>query len=104
MSNKELTGIFVDIIGRDCTNNGVTSGEINAFLVLEKGVSYDEEHLKEHHFPILRLVSGFGSRKLMAVQYHSANEHRFMFGGHFIYTSDSRFPSDQPIHVHDRME
>lgn len=27
-----------------------------------------------------------------------------MFGGQFIYSSDSRFPSDQPIHIHDRFE
>ena len=27
-----------------------------------------------------------------------------MFGGNFIYTSDSRFPNDYPIPVHDRFE
>ena len=27
-----------------------------------------------------------------------------MFGGNFIYTSDSRFPSKYPIPVHDRFE
>lgn len=27
-----------------------------------------------------------------------------MFGGNFIYTSDSRFPFDHPIKVHDRVE
>jgi len=27
-----------------------------------------------------------------------------MFGGNFIYTSDSRFPSDYPIAIHDRVE
>ena len=27
-----------------------------------------------------------------------------MFGGNFIYTSDSRFPSRAPIQVHDRVE
>ena len=28
----------------------------------------------------------------------------WMFGGNFIYSSDSRFPSHQPIAVHDRTE
>lgn len=28
----------------------------------------------------------------------------FMFGGNFIYCSDSRFPSEYPIPVHDRYE
>ena len=27
-----------------------------------------------------------------------------MFGGNFIYSSDSRFPSDSPIKVFDRFE
>ena len=27
-----------------------------------------------------------------------------MFGGHFCFTSDSRFPSDQPIKIFDRVE
>lgn len=27
-----------------------------------------------------------------------------MFGGNFIYSSDSRFPFDHPIHLHDRFE
>jgi hypothetical protein len=27
-----------------------------------------------------------------------------MFGGNFVYTSDSRFPSNSPIAVHDRVE
>ena len=27
-----------------------------------------------------------------------------MFGGNFVYTSDSRFPSDYPIPIHDRFE
>jgi hypothetical protein len=27
-----------------------------------------------------------------------------MFGGNFIHTSDSRFPSSAPIAVHDRVE
>jgi len=28
----------------------------------------------------------------------------YMFGGNFVYTSDSRFPSDTPIKVFDRRE
>jgi len=27
-----------------------------------------------------------------------------MFGGNFIYTSDSRFPNKYPIAIHDRYE
>ena len=27
-----------------------------------------------------------------------------MFGGNFVYSSDSRFPSDAPIKIHDRIE
>lgn len=28
----------------------------------------------------------------------------YMFGGNFLYTSDSRFPSDAPIKIFDRLE
>lgn len=28
----------------------------------------------------------------------------FMFGGDFVYCSDSRFPSESPIHLFDRVE
>ena len=42
---------------------------------------------------------------LRAVPYQLWHARRWvMFGGHFCFTSDSRFPSDQPIKVFDRVE
>lgn len=85
----------------DCTNNGVSSTSNNATLIWDES----DEEIK-NNMPkggcILVLTKGLGTRKYMAVP---LGEKRWaMFGGNFIYTSDSRFPSDQPIHIHDRFE
>ncbi len=59
--------------------------------------------------PAVKLVRrklGFGSKEyeyVHAIPYDQA-EQRGMFGGTFIYSSDSRFPSKNPIPLHDRVE
>ena len=96
-------GILVDITGSDSTNNGITSGEKKAILLMDDG-----PFTAKGDIPILELVPGYGSRKYMAVPV-GTGKGSFdtvgpMFGGQFIFSSDARFPSDQPIHVHDRFE
>ena len=58
--------------------------------------------------PELKLIKRylFGSEYLSAepVEPPDPGTIGYMFGGTFIYTSDSRFPSKQPIPVHDRQE
>ena len=96
----EKKGLFVEIIGTDCTNNGVTSGKTHAVLIWPDGpklVAPTED------LPVLELRYGRGGRRFIAIPYGWADDYP-MFGGHFIYSSDGRFPSDQPIHVHDRKE
>ena len=47
----------------------------------------------------------WGKQKNYAVPASIAKSGRHsMAGGNWIYTSDSRFPSDAPISVHDRVE
>jgi len=47
----------------------------------------------------------WGEQKNYAVPAAIAKSGRHsMAGGNWIYTSDSRFPSDAPISVHDRVE
>jgi len=95
-------GYIVEIMGTDCTAGGVTSGHKDALLIGE-GVPEIFEQSSER--PTLVLRRGPGGRQYVAeplVQPEGMCGP--MFGGHFIYTSDSRFPSDQPIHVHDRFE
>jgi len=90
-------GLLVEIMGTDCTNHGVTSGHKQAILVGE-GIP---EIFEPGDLPVLKLAKGYGTRKYIALP---VNKNGGMFGGHFIYSSDSRFPSDAPIHVHDRYE
>ena len=88
-------------MGTDCTNNGITSGNARAVLLLE---TPSINFVSTFDIPCLKLIPGRGNRKYIAVPADTPDREYPMFGGHFIYTSDSSFPSDQPIHVHDRFE
>lgn len=102
----EYEKVSVEIMGMDCTNNGVTSGHERALLVYDKKPSdkqFKHEEV-ESDLPILKLKYGRGNRKFIAIPFNESDDAYPQFGGHFIYSSDSRFPSDSPIHVHDRFE
>lgn len=107
-----LKGMFVQIIrsGSDSTNKGVTSpdhGFQSAILVNEPGksnrlpfVSPIFEVSERHPTLVLREKGG----RLCAEPIERPTGVGWMFGGNFIYSSDSRFPNDYPIPVHDRQE
>lgn len=99
-----LVFVFKDSSGYDCTANGITSHFRNLILV-DKSINAPFE-VGENE-PYLKLVR----RHLKDGEYLHAEPVNFgsgeigpMFGGNFIYTSDSRFPSKYPIPVHDRYE
>lgn len=95
-----MKGIRVEIMGIDCTNHGVTSDQSSAFLIVDGG--YELPDIPK--YPVLKTRKGRAGRILIAVKHDSPGNEYPMFGGHFIYSDDDRFPSDQPIHVHDRYE
>ena len=98
-----MTSVFVGIMGPDCTNYGVTSGKTNADLVLDGEPTSDQiTHAKKSETPLLQLKPRRVGTIPMAVPYGETGYP--MFGGHWIYTSDSRFPFEHPIPVHDRFE
>jgi hypothetical protein len=102
---NEYGGIIVDIIGTNATNGGITSGKKVALLVDPKNPNFGPRLVKDHKhdMPVLIVLSCYtNKRHFMA--FDAITLQSGMFGGHFIYTSDSRFPSEQPIHVHDRFE
>lgn len=88
LSNRRSDLILVDGRGNKKRNldaaRSISPDE--DYLVLIEKVLFGEVHLRA--VPKSILDSGVSS----------------MFGGNFIYTSDSRFPSDQPIKVFDRVE
>jgi len=100
-------GLGVNVLRgmHDSTNNGVTS-RFNRFILLGSDVSGVFE--PDRKTPALRLVR----RTISGKPYLHAEPLApvpqgmvgYMFGGNFIFTSDSRFPSSYPIPVHDRMD
>ena len=85
----------------DCTNGGITSHN-NTVLLVGEGVP---EIFEPGDLPVLKLVKrqlrGTEPPYLHAQPIEGSGH---MMGGNFIYSSDSRFPSDYPISVHDRQE
>jgi hypothetical protein len=96
-----MKGLLVEVMGTDCTNEGVTSGVTEAILA---GEGIPEIFEAKAGRPLLILGEGYKGRLMAVPAGQPVGMIGPMFGGHFVYTSDSRFPSGQPIHVHDRFE
>ncbi len=131
MSNNEICGMYVSVIGRDCTANGVTSGKTRAVVVWPGMIdNYDRVFRPNEDAPLLEIEFDEGSQLragYLAVHKGKRTPRGFMseyggpprivrvrvkpygkpagsFGGHYIETSDSRFPFEGPIPVFDRYE
>lgn len=104
---RVLTFVFKHPLG-DCTNNGLTS-KVNNVDLYSEVAEQDYEFLNNLDEDVLVLVKrgSFQGHPLgdIAVPWSIYKEGRHsMAGGNFVYTSDSRFPSEAPISVHDRVE
>ena len=89
--------------GIDCTNNGVTSETSQTFVVPCEFGPISSDWAEEREYVIL--VPGKAGNR-MHVKPEGVGRHT-MFGGNFVYSSDSRFKENygsNPIHVHDRIE
>lgn len=115
-----MKGLMVEILKSglgDCTNCGVTANTDHAILKVD-GCEVFESKLGR---PALVLIEtdpvgvSAGRRnirkdgtvvRVRAVPADDEGNPRIggMFGGNFITASDSRFPFDNPIPVHDRFE
>lgn len=86
----------------DCTNGGITS-QVSRVTLVGEGVP--EIFSPNSEAPALELFrrpyGSLGARPLDWMEREGAGP---MFGGNFIYTSDSRLPGGSPIPVHDRFE
>ena len=99
-----LTLVYRNNLG-DSTNNGVTSGQDS--INLHYGPDADLADLNDFPDDDLVLVERrlFGKKAWYAVPIGAyKNNKQTMFGGNFVYTSDSRFPGSAPLPVHDRIE
>ena len=95
----------------DSTNNGLSSKTDHAYLVWnvdpinQDQILEDFYNEKEEDFFVGVERSLFGKYSMIAVPYsiYKSGRHSMM-GGNFLYTADSRFPSEHPIAIHDRVE
>jgi len=96
-----LTYVLRSSLG-DCTNNGLTSKEDS--IILHHGEGLDINMIPDDELVLIeRTLMGKQRNYAVPASIAKSGVHS-MFGGNFIYTSDSRFPSDAPISVHDRVE
>ena len=108
--NKLLTFPLRNSLG-DCTNNGLSSKVTHAYLVWDVDPIDQEQLLEDFYqekgedFFVIKERFLFGKHDKIAVPYtiYKSGRHS-MFGGNFTYTSDSRFPCEAPIAIHDRIE
>ncbi len=94
-------------MGCDCTLNGISSNYTRATLYPTDSISfdgpidYDDPDTANLWIMEHPRVPGY----LVALPSpDDAEFHEFQFGGNFVHSSDSRFPSKQPIPIHDRQE
>ena len=100
MSNI-LTYVLRNSLG-DSTNNGLTSREDS--IILHYGPDMQVDMIPDDELILVeRTIFGKQSNYAVPASIFKSGVHS-MFGGNFIHTSDSRFPSDAPISVHDRVE
>lgn len=89
----------------DCTANGISS-KVDRLILIGDGVVELFEG-KEDNSDVVKLVRRqIGKREYLHCEplQKPIGKNGPMFGGNFIHTSDSRFPNDYPIAIHDRFE
>ena len=101
-----LVNVFRNPLG-DCTGNGVSS-KIDKFILegCEGPFFCNEDESDLLRFRIKPSGNGNYKYVIPSEKIFEENKHRNgpMFGGNFIYTSDSRFPNQYPLPIHDRWE
>lgn len=104
----ETKGILVSVYRsdrEDCSNKGLSSETDSLIMVDENGDSFDCVHSTDGDYLVLIKDICGGVERLRAIPKSLLDSGKWtMFGGNFVYSSDSRFPSSTPIKVHDRVE
>ncbi|CCG43227.1 hypothetical protein [Magnetospirillum molischianum] len=102
MSRKGMiASVYRDADGVDCTNGGISS-KADRVLIVGEGVP--EIFAERSGMPTLLLVDRGPNLPPALYPADDLRPGRFMFGGNFAYSSDSRWPTGKPIKIHDRAE
>lgn len=100
--------VYVYRNGADCTAGGITS-KVDMIIIVGEGIEGPFEVDEGEAYLELRRKNVGGNEYLYAVPVDGRDTSGMvgpMFGGNFVYTSDSRFAKvcKYPIPVHDRYE
>lgn len=95
-----IASVFKSDLG-DCSNGGI-SGKVESVVIVNCNGPFDPSE----SMPAVEIRTGNlpGTVKAIPVEGKDENKIGWMFGGTFIYTSDSRFPYNYPVPLHDRQE
>lgn len=101
-----MKGMLVHVLRcavADCTNGGLTS-KYDSFILIGPGIPEHFEPTKDTPALFVEDRARFGYRAVPDSSPEQFHKRGPMFGGNFVYSSDSRFPGKAPIAVHDRFE
>jgi len=88
----------------DSTNRGISS-KFTTFILIGEDVPEIFEPSEDCPALYLKKSMVFGpERWFYIIEPERKHARHYMFGGNFAYTSDSRFPTGNPIKIHDRLE
>jgi len=93
--------VYKNTDGYDCSLNGVTNQNLKLVVPCPNG-HITQEQVDEHGYTVLVVGEAGGVKHFKPV-----TKKWTMFGGNFVYTSDSRFRElygNAPVKVHDRIE
>lgn len=115
MSQETPKGLIVSVFESksegNCSANGISSKYKRLILLPNETHPkipkiFDAENLDE--YIVIKTKNHVDRTYYYATKAFETDEDKKragpMFGGQFIYTSDSRFPHDYPISIHDRYE
>ena len=85
----------------DCTNGGVSSRYHAVVLV---GNDVEGPFEAEGRENVLQLIYRARYKDFIAAPLDYGQGRHYMFGGNFLYSSDSRWPVSYPVKIFDRLE
>jgi len=102
-----LVFVYKNPLG-DCTNKGISHDKTQLILIGEGIPEIFEGDETNTVKLVKRNLNGRRTSNIYLhvepINYEENHKPWFMAGGNFIYASDSRFPCDYPISIHDRVE
>ena len=101
MRSGLICSIYKDANLGDCSLDGISSKHDKVLLVLPNGGPFNEDYANKSGIPIVRMVE----RNLFGKVYKHLEPDAagtYAAGGCYVNTSDSRFPNEYPLSLHDR--